>query len=387
MNTPAHAPPDEFLATARLAACAAMLQMAESLLPPILPGIKLGLANVIVLIALVDRGFAVGIQIAIIRVLVAALLLGTFLSPTFLLSVSASITSALVMAVLIAMHPVFSVMGVSIAGAVTHSLTQLFMAYAILFRTPEIFRLTPFLILASVLGGTVTGLFTRSVLLRMSSQTGMPSIPVTGENPLVGEPVPLPATQTSQSLLTLILPLAFLALALLLGDPRQLLGLAILTLVIARDTGLSWRDIQAGFGRIAVLASVALILPALMPGGHAPISLGGRLNIDPQGLRMGLTFSLRLIAIMLTGLLITRYLRRSHVAERLVPRLAQASGTLWRWGALVALSFNLAGDARDSIQARIREAVRQRGIRALWPTLVGLVAELYPHTTPEEART
>jgi len=152
-----------------LIALASVLQIAESLFPHPLPWLRLGLANMITLTSLVIFGYAVAVQVAVLRTILSSFLLGTFFTPGFFLSFSGALMSALVMGGMCSLRKVaegnpsprylfgFSIMGVSILGAVTHNLTQLFVAYFFLIRHRGVFLVLPFLIVASVVTGYIVG--------------------------------------------------------------------------------------------------------------------------------------------------------------------------------------------------------------------------------------
>ena len=76
-----------------LTALAITIHIAESALPSPLPGIKPGLANVVTIVALVQYGWGTAAWVALLRVLIGSLLIGTFLSPTFLLSLAGAVAS------------------------------------------------------------------------------------------------------------------------------------------------------------------------------------------------------------------------------------------------------------------------------------------------------
>lgn len=152
-----------------LVAIASVLQIAESLFPHPVPWLRLGLANMITLASLVIFGYAVAIQVAVLRTILSSFLLGTFFTPGFLLSFSGALMSALVMGGIYNLGRMgkgnpsthhltgFSIVGVSILGALTHNLTQLFVAYFFLIRHKGIFMILPFLIAAAVVTGFITG--------------------------------------------------------------------------------------------------------------------------------------------------------------------------------------------------------------------------------------
>jgi len=152
-----------------LIALASVLQIVESLFPHPLPWLRLGLANMITLTGLVIFGYAVAVQVAALRAILSSFLLGTFFTPGFFLSFSGALMSALVMGGIYSLGSMrkgnpsprylsgFSIVGVSILGALTHNLTQLFVAYFFLVRHRGLFIILPFLILAAIVTGFITG--------------------------------------------------------------------------------------------------------------------------------------------------------------------------------------------------------------------------------------
>ncbi|MFQ5866606.1 MAG: Gx transporter family protein [bacterium] len=152
-----------------LIALASTLQIVESLFPHPLPWLRLGLANMITLTSLVIFGYAIAVQVAVLRTILSSFLLGTFFTPGFFLSFSGALMSALVMGGIYSLGRVakgnpsrrypfgFSIIGVSILGAVTHNVTQLFVAYFFLIRHRGVFLILPFLIVAAVITGFITG--------------------------------------------------------------------------------------------------------------------------------------------------------------------------------------------------------------------------------------
>jgi len=152
-----------------LIALASVLQIGESLFPHPVPWLRLGLANMITLTSLIIFGYAIAIQVAVFRTVLSSFLLGTFFTPGFFLSFSGALMSALVMGGIYSLGRMgrgnpssrylfgFSIIGVSILGAVSHNLTQLFVAYLFLIRHRGVFLILPFLIVAGVVTGFITG--------------------------------------------------------------------------------------------------------------------------------------------------------------------------------------------------------------------------------------
>jgi hypothetical protein len=71
-----------------LAALAVALHVIEAAIPSPLPGIRPGMANLITLLAFFRYGWRIACWITVLRVIGGSLLIGTFLTPTFILSVA-----------------------------------------------------------------------------------------------------------------------------------------------------------------------------------------------------------------------------------------------------------------------------------------------------------
>ena len=147
-----------------LVSLAAALHALEALIPnPVpIPGAKLGLANIITLVTLTLFGWREGVVVVVLRVLIGSLLGGTFLGLGFLLSFSGAVFSLLIMYGLIRFAPSFSVIGVSVGGAVAHNLAQVTIA-ALVTQTPYLYFFLPVLLLLSVPTGIFTGIAAKAV--------------------------------------------------------------------------------------------------------------------------------------------------------------------------------------------------------------------------------
>ncbi len=154
-----------------LAAQAIILHMFEALVPiPLpIPGVKLGLANIITLLALVVFDFKTALLIAVLRTVLGALISGTLFNIAFFMSFAGAIAAACVMALLMRLSTILgfsfrlSLIGISIAGAAAHNMGQLAMA-ALLIKHAAIFYYLPVLLISSVPTGFLTGLLLRALL-------------------------------------------------------------------------------------------------------------------------------------------------------------------------------------------------------------------------------
>ncbi len=141
-----------------LVAVAISIYTVESLLPSPLPWVRLGLSNAIVLLSIVGFGFRGGLLVSVLRTLLGSLVIGTFLSPAFLFALVGGVSSALLMGTVYRFLPrTFSLVGISILGALTHNGVQLTLASLLFIKRAEVLLLLPLFGLLSVSTGAVTG--------------------------------------------------------------------------------------------------------------------------------------------------------------------------------------------------------------------------------------
>lgn len=143
-----------------LTALAIVLSIAERLFPldaviPV-PGVKLGLANVVTLFALTRLQPRDALAILVCRVALSSLLLGSITG--FLFSMTGGLLSLLVMQALLHIEGRFcSLLGVSVAGAAAHNVGQI-VAAIFWMGTGAVIAYLPFLLVMAVPLGLVTGL-------------------------------------------------------------------------------------------------------------------------------------------------------------------------------------------------------------------------------------
>ncbi len=156
-----------------LVALATALHVVEGMLsiPLPVPGVKLGLANVVTLLAIYLYGFRDGLTVALMRVLLGSLISGMFLSPGFLLGLTGAVVSTMIMALLLKHTTCFSMIGISMAGAAAHNMGQLLAACLILQNSALIYYL-PVLLLTGIPTGIFTGVLLNS-LISQSEKSGM----------------------------------------------------------------------------------------------------------------------------------------------------------------------------------------------------------------------
>ena len=138
------------------AALAMILSYVELQIPAFfaVPGMKLGLTNIVVVVALYVLGEKSAFFINLIRILVVSLLFGTVMSLWF--SLAGGILSTLIM-ILLKKTGKFSPVGVSAAGGITHNIGQIIIAM-ILLQTKFIVWYLPALWLSGVVSGVIIGI-------------------------------------------------------------------------------------------------------------------------------------------------------------------------------------------------------------------------------------
>lgn len=125
----------------------------------IIPGVKLGLANIVTLIVLYLYGEKDAFLVLMIRILLVAILYSAMPAP--LLSLSGGLLSFAGMALLKRVKNL-SVVSVSVAGALLHMIGQIGMAILVL-STPALLYYLPYMMVISVPTGILTGLVAKKL--------------------------------------------------------------------------------------------------------------------------------------------------------------------------------------------------------------------------------
>ena len=148
-----------------LIALAFVLSYIESLVPiPIgVPGVKLGLANLVVLATLYWLSPGEVLLISLSRIALSGFLFGSLTGMLF--SLCGGLLSFAAMA-LLQKSDKFSPVGVSVAGGVSHNLAQLAVAW-LLFHTAGLAAYAPFLLLSGIVAGAVIGVIGGLLISRL----------------------------------------------------------------------------------------------------------------------------------------------------------------------------------------------------------------------------
>ncbi len=146
--------------TGVLASLAIILSYFEMLVPPIAPGVKLGLANIVVLLALYTLTPKLAFNISLVRVVCVAILFGGI--NTLMYSFSAAVASFTMM-YLFKKSGLFSIYGVSIIGSFIHVTTQLCVSVLVLENT-GLFTYLPLLTFSALITGFLIAYIGRRVV-------------------------------------------------------------------------------------------------------------------------------------------------------------------------------------------------------------------------------
>lgn len=142
--------------TSLLGVCTALamiLAYIEVIVPPLfpsLPGIKMGLPNIIIVFLLYRRGPVFAATVSFIRIILVSMLFGNVMALMYSLSGGAL---SLIVMILLRRLNFFSTVGVSVAGGVFHNVGQIFMAMLLL----ETSELGYYLVVLTVTG-TISGI-------------------------------------------------------------------------------------------------------------------------------------------------------------------------------------------------------------------------------------
>ena len=144
---------------------AMILSFVESQIPAFvaIPGVKIGLTNIVVIYALYKLGWKYAAVISFVRVLLVGILFGNGVSIAY--SLAGAAVSFVVM-VLLMRAKVFSTAAVSVAGGVIHTMAQIGMA-CIIMETNLLTYYAPFLLISGTLAGIAIGVISAIMIKRV----------------------------------------------------------------------------------------------------------------------------------------------------------------------------------------------------------------------------
>lgn len=148
-----------------LLALSVVISYFESFIPIPIPGVKLGIANVINLLVLYLYSIPEFVLIGLLRVLIVGLIRGSLIS--FLFSFTGYALSTIVV-IIFYLCKKGSIFGLSIASAISHSLGQIIVCM-IIYKASIFVNYLPFLLITSIISGTLVALLASVVLSRLKN--------------------------------------------------------------------------------------------------------------------------------------------------------------------------------------------------------------------------
>ena len=147
-----------------LLAATIVIAILESFIPSFtIPGIKLGFANIVILVTLYEVGILEAVFINVVRVFVVAFVRGTFMSMGFFMSLAGAFMSLGIMILLVLLIKKFSIIGVSVIGALFHVTGQILIAM-IYMGSPYVVFYLPIIALSAVITGIIVGLVAGAII-------------------------------------------------------------------------------------------------------------------------------------------------------------------------------------------------------------------------------
>jgi heptaprenyl diphosphate synthase len=161
------------------AAVGISLFVIESFIPTPFPFLKIGLANVSTVMALMMFSAGDAILVVVVRVLVGSFLVGSLFGPGFVLAFAGGTIAAMVMGVVRkTTGNMFSVVGISLVGSTAHVMTQFVIVLLLYVQNSALTALLPLLLISALFGGLVVGWISER-LLNVLQRLGLhPSSPM-----------------------------------------------------------------------------------------------------------------------------------------------------------------------------------------------------------------
>ena len=372
-------------------ALACVLQIAESLIPHPVPGLRLGLANILTVTALVMLGFRYALEITFLRTLLSSFIMGTFMSPGFMLSFTGAIISTIIMGILfrfsiLRIRHGLSIIGISIAGAFAHNMIQLLLAYLLLIKHSGILIFFPWLSIGAVIMGYVIGLVSGGVCRNLTrlheydTQEDLPSLP---QPQLIQQYVPGNSLLHRTPGHIKIMVVVGLSITVLIVD--RFLIYFFLFGFLASAVLLSRTPVSFLFGKIKRYSSLILLsflLPFFFNSGTHPIVTVAHFNITHEGLITGALLASRILFLILTSAMLIRTTSSEDMTcglALLLSPLKYMGISARRTASIMSLSWNAVPVLWETTREAISSAdlKKAKNYRNLIPLLSRLISRLY----------
>ncbi len=282
-----------------LAGFCLILSAIEHLIPKPLPFLRLGLANLPLLLGLELLAGPQWFALASLKLAAGALISGSLLSWTFIFSLGGTLVSSLTMFLLFRLFTAkrMSYFGISLAGAMAFNMAQLFIAQVFIFKDSARF-MAPLVLASGLISGSLLGLFALYFASRSQwfaqAQKAAPSLPAAPEASKAAQD--LQAPKALNTALSLLLLLASLGIAVLYTTNSNLLYKCILFALFYLGLHLNKR--RASLLRILLATAGICFFSLLIPFGEILFSIGP-LPITLGALTLGLDRALTIEGLLL----------------------------------------------------------------------------------------
>lgn len=379
-------------------ASACVLQVLESLIPHPIPGVRFGLANMITLVVLITIGFKAALEVAVLRTVVSSFILGSFLSPSFILSFSGSLGSALIMGAVYAVSRnkrvlLFSIIGISIVGSITHNSIQILLVYVFFIKHKGIFMLVPYIGISSVIMGWISGMIAVRVCKKLETVS-------TGE-PDADYRVHMSSQKIKSQYIDLHSPIHRITPAI------KIISVIVMgcTLIIVRNitiynllfifllsilfiSRVSIRTIFSRLKKLSLLIVISFWMPLLFSKSGKIVMQWGFLTVTDKGIQDGTVFAFRILLLIISSLLLTattspeeltagirKILRPFRVFGISEERISSIIITAWMY--MPALG--------NKIRAGIKKnKFKKKKLKEVIPSVADLVADMYKQDESKE---
>lgn len=152
-----------------LLALAVVLSIMEGIIPVfngIIPGLKIGLANIAVLFVLYSYDFKDAFILTVLRVFLVGILRTGLFSITFSFSLVGAVISVIIMGIS-KRYTKLSIIGVSTIGSISHTLGQLLVS-SLFLNNLKIFYYFPFLLIISTITGIFIGIISQQLYSKIN---------------------------------------------------------------------------------------------------------------------------------------------------------------------------------------------------------------------------
>lgn len=367
-----------------LSALAIILGYLETFVPIPIPGVKLGLANIAVLIALDRRDLSGALGIALIKVLATGLLFGSPIMMAY--SATGTLLAFAVMAPL-SLIPSMHLAMVSVVGAMVHEMGQLLVAMALL-GTPLVWYGAPALLMAGCVTGGICGI----VAARTSQLIGQAEGRACGDelphaDPCTRDPAALPTRRHAQASARVDARAALVGFVLFgiatlrLSSPGSLvISLALATLACVAGHVRS-RDVALALRPLVLILLFTLVAQVASTQGGLVLATCGPVRITQEALTTTATMMARLVSLTAASLSVMHLVGTDELVEAIdwligPLRLLGVRTAGFMFALKTALEFVplLVATAQSSAE-QLRGEVRLRDlVTEVFPRLV---AELY----------